>query len=349
MEPVDAHVSGSRVATAFEGAAEPVKGGTGDAPEVERPTRNGATGARLSLALIVGFFGSSLPAYKLASESFGPATSNLIRFTIAGGALLLIGRKRLPADRAIRLQLIVVGMFGLGLMTVLMGTGVDRGSAIIGSVVVGLEPIGVAIAGALLAGDRLSPRTLIALAIGFAGALVASGLFTQRTGPSPLLPVVLLLGTVTAFSVYTARVRTLGAGVDPVATAALTQIGALAFVIPACAFDLYHRSSSAKPTAAALVPFQGMVRGSITGRALLAAVFLGVGSAVSYLLLCLVLARQPASRIAVTLYLTPLVGVLFSWAVVGEQLHLREAVGAILVLCAIAISEYGDRWSGRLR
>ncbi len=301
---------------------------------------DGTAGVRLSLALIVGFFGSSLPAYKLASKSFGPATSNLIRFSIAAAALLIIARKRLPADRATRWRLMKVGMIGLGLMTVLMGTGVDRGSAIIGSVIVGLEPIGVAIAGALLAGDRLSRRTLVALAVGFAGALVASGLFTQRTGPSPLLPVVLLLGTVAAFSLYTARVRTIGAGADPLATAALTQLGALAFVIPACFVDIAYRNDFAEPASGALAPFRGMVRGDITGRAFGAAVFLGVGSAVSYLLLCVVLARQPASRVAVTLYLTPLVGVLCSWAVVGERLHLRDAVGAVLVLCAIAISEY---------
>jgi drug/metabolite transporter (DMT)-like permease len=300
---------------------------------------NSPTGVRVSLALIVGFFGSSLPAYKLAADSFGPATSNLIRFVIAATALGAVARHRLPADRSVRLRMIGVGMLGLGLMTVLMGTGVDRGSAIIGSVVVGLEPIGVAIAGALLAGDRLSRRTLVALAVGFTGALVASGLFTQRTGPSPLLPVVLLLGTVAAFSVYTARVRTIGAGVDPLATAALTQVGALAFVIPACLFDISQRSKYSSPTSGLLAPFRGMIRGDITGRALGAALFLGVGSAVSYLLLCVVLARQPASRVAVTLYLTPLVGVLCSWAVVGEALHLRDAAGAVLVLIAIAISE----------
>ena len=256
--------------------------------------------------------------------------------------------RSLPSDRVVRRRLFLTGVFGLGLMAVLMGTGVDRGSAIIGSVIIGLEPIGVAIAGIALAGDRLTGKTVLALAVGFAGALVASGVFTASTGHSPVVPVLLLLGTVTAFSVYTARVRTIGKGVDPLATAAITQVGALAFVIPACAFDLLHRNDVHAAVHPALAPLRGMVRGEITTKAALAAVFLGVGSAGSYVLLCLVLAHQPANRLAVTLYLTPVIGVLCSWAVVGEHLHLRDAIGAALVLCAIGISEYGDRLRARV-
>ena len=139
--------------------------------------------------MIVFYFGTSLPAYKLAGESFGPATTNLIRFIIATTLLVLVARKRMPKDPAVRRRLVIVGMVGLGLMAVLMAIGVDQGSAVIASVVVGLEPLGVAVAGILLARDRMPTRTTIALAIGFAGALVASGILTERTGPSPVLPV----------------------------------------------------------------------------------------------------------------------------------------------------------------
>ena len=166
---------------------------------------------RATLLTIVVFFGGSLPAYKLASESFGPATTNLIRFFLAAVMLVIIARKRLPTAREHVRHLIVVGMFGIGLMAVFMGIGVDRGSATIGSIVVGLEPIGVALAGVLLVGDTPSCRSLVALVVGFAGALVASGVFTENSGPSPVLPIILLLGTVVTFSIYTAFVRRSGA------------------------------------------------------------------------------------------------------------------------------------------
>lgn len=290
--------------------------------------------------MIVFYFGTSLPAYKVAGDSFGPATTNLIRFVIAAALLGAVARGRRPSDRSVRRDLFVTGMFGLGLMALLMGIGVDEGSAVIGSVIVGLEPIGVALGAMLLARDRLSRRTLVALGIGFLGALVASGLFTETTGPSPVVPVVLLLGTVVAFSWYAARVRVIAVGVDPLAVASITQLGALALVIPACAFDLLNRSDAERPAAALLRPLRGMVRGDVELSAIGAAIFIGLGSALSYLLLCRVLADQPASRLAVTLYMTPVIGVLSSWLVVDEQLHWRDAVGAALVLTAIAVSEY---------
>lgn len=282
-------------------------------------------GARLALLTMVIFFGGSLPGYKLASESFGPATTNLGRFILAALLMVIVARKRLHTARTQFRQLFVVGMFGIGLMAVFMGIGVDQGSATIASIVVGLEPIGVALAGVVLVGDAPSRRAIVALVIGFLGALVASGVFTERSGESTLVPIVLLLGTVVTFSVYTAMVRRARVGVDPLAVAAVTQLGALTFVIPACLFDVFNG---------------GMLRGdSVTPKAALAVVYLGVGSAIAYLLLCLVLANQPSNRVAVSMFLTPLFGVVLSWLVVGEDLHWRTAVGGALVLIAVAISE----------
>ncbi len=292
---------------------------------VARTSQPATLAVRATLLTIVVFFGGSLPAYKLASESFGPATTNLIRFVLASVMLVIVARHRLSTARHHVRRLLVIGMFGIGLMAVFMGIGVDRGSATIGSIVVGLEPIGVALAGVLLVGDAPSRRSIVALFVGFAGALVASGVFTENSGPSPVVPIILLLGTVVTFSVYTAFVRRVGRGVDPLAVAAVTQVGALIFVIPACLFDVIDG---------------GMLRGdSVTPKAFAAAVFLGIGSGIAYLLLCLVLANQPSNRVAVTMFLTPLFGVIFSWLVVGEHLHLRDAVGAALVLLAVWISE----------
>ena len=236
--------------------------------------------------------------------------------------LMIVARRRLPSARGHVRQLIVIGMFGIGLMAVFMGIGVDRGSATIGSIVVGLEPIGVAIAGVLLVGDAPSRRSMIALVVGFTGALVASGVFTENSGPSPVLPIVLLLGTWSRLARRSFGVP--GAG-RPTKVASVTQIGALMFVIPACLFDVLDG---------------GMLRGdSVTPQAFGAVVFLGIGSGIAYLLLCLVLANQPSNRVAVTLFLTPLIGVIFAWLVVGEHLHWRDGVGGALVLLAVWISE----------
>ena len=281
---------------------------------------------RLALLVMVAFFGGSLPAYKIASESFGPATTNLGRFGLAIAVISIVSRGRPRAGVPVK-ALMVVGLFGLGLMTLFMSVGVDRGSAVIASIVVGLEPIGVALAGVLLVGDRPSSAAKLALVLGFSGALIASGVFTQKTGPSPVIPMLLLLGTVVTFSIYTANVRRIGKGVDPLLVTQVTQIGALIFIVPACLLDVVDG---------------GMIRhGHIGAKAAAAVVFLGIGSAVAYVLLCSVLASVPSHRVAVSMFLTPLFGVFFSWAVAGETLHARDAVGGLLVLAALWISERG--------
>ena len=283
----------------------------------------------LALLVMVAFFGGSLPAYKIASASFGPATINLGRFGLAVACISLVSLRR-PRRTAVPTRaLLVVGFFGLGLMTLFMSIGVDRGSAVIGSIVVGLEPIGVALAGVLLVGDRPSPTAKLALLVGFSGALAASGIFTQKTGPSPIVPMLLLLGTVTTFSIYTANVRRIGSGVDPLRVTQITQIGALFFIVPACLLDVFDG---------------GMIRDSgVSAKAAGAVVFLGIGSAIAYVVLCSVLASVPSHRVAVSMFLTPLFGVFFSWLVAGEDLHLRDAVGGLLVLAALWISEHGAR------
>ena len=153
-------------------------------PEIDRsdPAIPATVGVRIALLVMVTFFGGSLPAYKLASESFGPATTNLGRFLIAAIVLVLVARRRLRSARGHVRRLLLIGSFGIGLMAVFMAIGIDEGSATIGSIVVGLEPIGVALAGMALVGDKPSRNALIALVIGFSGALVASGIFTERTG-----------------------------------------------------------------------------------------------------------------------------------------------------------------------
>jgi drug/metabolite transporter (DMT)-like permease len=297
------------------------------------PAHTPATiGVRVALFTMVAFFGGSLPAYKIASRSFGPATTNLGRFVLAASVLVLVARKRLGTARAQSRRLLLIGIFGLGLMAVFMGVGVDRGSAAVGSIVVGLEPIGVALAGVLLVGDAPSRRSLVALAVGFTGAVAASGILTEPSGKAPILPVLLLLGTVVTFSVYTAFVRRTARGIDPLAVAAITQVGALVFVVPACVFDIVNG---------------GMIRGHVQPKAAAAVVFLGLGSALGYLLLCLVLSHQPPSRVAVSMFLTPILGVVFSWLFANEELHLRDAVGGALVLVAVYISEWAPSRAAR--
>lgn len=273
---------------------------------------------------MVLYFGVSLPAYKLAGESFGPATTNGVRFLIAACLLSLLARDRLRMSRRQGRGLLVMGATGIGLMAVLMGFGVDVGSATIASLMTGLEPIGIALAALAFVGERPNGLLALALGLGFLGTAIGAGLFTLPIGEVHVLGVVLMLGTIVTFSIYAARVKEASIGIDALAVAAVTQIGAALFAVPVSLVDLAGR---------------GMVRGDIGANAVFGVLWLGIGSAIAYLLFCRVLADQPATVVAISLYLIPVVGVLASWVLTDERPSGRHAVGGLVILVAIWLGE----------
>ncbi len=94
---------------------------------------------------------------------------------------------------------------------------------------------------------------------------------------------------------------------------------------------------------------RGMIRGPLTATAAVGIIWLGVGSAIAYLLLCRALAGTSSDLVAVSLYLIPVIGVLLSWLLADEQLSARHAVGAATILLAIWFGEGlpGVAMSGR--
>ncbi len=112
-------------------------------------------------------------------------------------------------------------------MAVFIGLGVDVGSATVASLVVGLEPIGVAIGGLVVARAWPSRMLVIALCLGLLGTAIAAGFFTLPLGDVKTVSIVILLGMVTLFSLYTMSIRSQSRDIDPLVLATVTQIGAL--------------------------------------------------------------------------------------------------------------------------
>ena len=279
---------------------------------------------RITLGVMVLYFGSSFSLYALADDAFGVSTVNAIRFAVAAGVLMIVAARRLGETRPVLRPLLLAGAGGVGLMAVLMTYGIDRSSATLAALVMGTESIGIALAAAVIARDRPSRNALAGLAIGFTGAAVASGIVTEPPSAVPLLAVASLIGAVVAFSIYAAIARKISPGVDSLAVTAVTQVGAAMFAIPAMTLDLADR---------------GIVRADITPKAGIAVIVLGLGSAGGYLLLTSVLSHQPAGRVAVAMYMLPVVGVLVAWALTGRQPYGRDAIGGSLIILAVWLSE----------
>ena len=275
------------------------------------------------LVVTLVLFGSSFPAFKLATEGFGVGTVAAVRFALATATLLAIGRGLPALDPGMWRRLLLIGAVGLGGQAVAMTAGIDAGSSTLGALVLGLEPIGVAVAAVLVARERPTPATLAGLALGLAGVAVVSGLLTSGVSGAGR-PVAFLLLTVVLFAAYTVSVRREAGRLDPGAVAVATSIGASFLAVPLIALDAARGQ---------------VVQGDLRASAVAAVVYIGLGTGIAYLLFAHVLSRLPASRFAVAMYAVPTLGVLGSWAVLGERPIARDVVGGAMILVAVWVAE----------
>lgn len=269
-------------------------------------------------------FGSSFPAFKLATERFGVGTVVGLRFALATATLIVIFRGLPALEPRMWRRLLAIGALGLGGQAVTMIAGIDAGSSTLGALVLGLEPIGVAVAAVLVARERPTPATLLGLGLGLCGVAVVSGLFTSGVSGGGR-PVAFLLVTVVLFAAYTVSVRREAGRVDAGAVALVTSIGACIVTLPLIALDAAHGH---------------VVQGDLDASSVAVAVYIGVGSGIAYFLFAHVLSRLPASRFAVAMYAVPTLGVLASWAVLGERPIARDVVGGAMILAAVWVAEH---------
>ena len=269
-------------------------------------------------------FGSSFPAFKLATERFGVGTVVGLRFALATATLIVIFRGLPALEPRMWRRLLAIGALGLGGQAVMMIAGIDAGSSTLGALVLGLEPIGVAVAAVLVARERPTPATLLGLGLGLCGVAVVSGLFTSGVSGGGR-PVAFLLVTVVLFAAYTVSVRREAGRVDAGAVALVTSIGACIVTLPLIALDAAHGQ---------------VVQGDLDASSVAVAVYIGVGSGIAYFLFAHVLSRLPASRFAVAMYAVPTLGVLASWAVLGERPIARDVVGGAMILAAVWVAEH---------
>ena len=275
------------------------------------------------LVVTLLLFGSSFPAFKFATEGFGVGTVAAVRFALATATLLAISRGLPSLERRMWKRLLLIGAVGLGGQAVAMTAGIDAGSSTLGALVLGLEPIGVAVAAVLVARERPTPATLAGLGLGLAGVAVVSGLATSGVSGAGR-PVAFLLLTVVLFAAYTVSVRREAGRVDAGAVAVATSIGASFLAVPLILVDAARGQ---------------VVQGDLRASAVAAMIYIGVGTGIAYLLFAHVLSRLPASRFAVAMYAVPTLGVLGSWAVLGERPIARDVVGGAMILVAVWVAE----------
>jgi drug/metabolite transporter (DMT)-like permease len=278
-------------------------------------------------------WGSSFLFIRIGVEQVSPFQLVFIRTAIAAVGLnvvLALQRKHLPLNWRAFYPLLVLGAFNTVVPFALITWGeqsVDSGLASVLNATAALFTL--VFAHFAFADERITPRKLAGLLLGFAGVVVlASGSITSEGLATSTLTGQL---AIVLAAMFYGIGGTYGRGVvrelnDPimVSAGAMTTAAVISGILM-----LVSPSLGGGPMA----PFA-----SLHGDALVSLLVLGIVNTFgAYLIYYYVVQQLGAARSSMVTYIIPPVGIGLGVIVLGEQVDARLILGAALILCGIAI------------
>jgi drug/metabolite transporter (DMT)-like permease len=279
----------------------------------------------LAMIAVVTIWGLNFSVSKIGLGDFPPLPFAGIRFALAALLLLLILRWRegraLPPRESLW-KLTWVGVVGNTLYQVCFMYGLSLTSAANASLLIATTPALVAFAGAVLGIEPLRRNVVGGIALALAGVtlvLLSQGL---ELGGHSLVGDVLLLGCAIAWTVYTLGVRSIGAGLSPLAITTWTMVTGAPGLLLASIPQLLT------------MDWAGV---GVTGWAALAY------STVFAIVLAYVLWNNSvrvagSTRTAIYGCAIPLCATLFAWPLLGEQPTWLQGAGAVLIVGGVLLS-----------
>jgi drug/metabolite transporter (DMT)-like permease len=269
---------------------------------------------------------SAFPAAKLAI-SVGPPLLYLgIRFSIAACLLLgfaaVTGRlKPIPGSPTPWLALMALGVINQAGYQGLAWLGMRSVSGGLATIVASLNPVLVAVLAVPLLGERMTWRKLAGLALGFAGAAFVVRNRVVVTGEDPTGIALVAIGMV-AMTLGTLLYKKIAPRVDLVTAVGTQQVGAGAALLLAGTLTGEHLSDFI---------ISPLLFGTM-------AWFIFVISIGAFMLWFFLLRRGTASAASSLHFLMPPLGLLMSWAALGETLHPLDLLGVIPVAIGIRLA-----------
>lgn len=277
-------------------------------------------------AMAVCFGGTWVPA-SIAVESVPPFTIAAVRFGLA--ALLLYGWARLanrplsPIERRDVPMILGLAVTAVAGYNWLFLTGLTLAPATDGAIIVpGLAPAFTALFASLVLGERLGLRGYAGMAIAGVGLV----LVVRPAGPTDgerLLGDALFLAGAVLWGIYSVLARQAGRRFNAVSTSLYGIAFGTVILLPLALLEGGVPALAEAPI------------GALAGIGYLA-VF---GTVAAFVLLNQGLARIGASRASAFALLVPIVGVLTSVALLGEELGPTTFVGGVVVLVGLWLVE----------
>lgn len=272
-------------------------------------------------------WGISFVATKHVVTEIAPATLLVCRAVLGTALLLAMLRARgqpLVPPRDTWRPLFLMGFVGVTVHGLLQAYALTLTSAVNTGWLVGLTPVWSAILAALLLKERMDAAKVLGLVLGFAGAalVVTQGKLSPATFQLPhTRGDLLVLASTLNWALYSvlghAVIRRLG---PARATAGAFATG-LMLLLPMFVWSAGWRDFA-----------------RLTPVGWLSLLFLGIAcSGLGYLFWYAALEKMEATKVAVLLYLEPLVTLLAAVLLLGEQVHVMTVAGGILLLVGVII------------
>ena len=288
-----------------------------------------------SLLLTAMLWGGNFSAIRLLLDEIEPLDVVFVRgFGAAlffGIVLLLTGRPLLAMPRRDVLRLILIGFLGVTVVVLAITFGQDRLTATLASLIVTSNPVHTAIISRIVLKEPLGPTKIAGIVIAFIGLLIVILFGSANAAPLGVKEVsgvlILAIGPF-SWAIYTVLSKPYLATYPSVHIAAYTTIfGAAPFLV----LPLLR---------------EGMVTriGTLDQRGWLAALFATLFSfVIAYILWYRGLRVLTPSQTAVYIYLVPVFGLLFSWAILGERPTLFLLLGGATILSGVILTNRAPR------
>ncbi|HZQ11084.1 MAG TPA: EamA family transporter [Anaerolineae bacterium] len=277
------------------------------------------------LVFLGALWGASYLFIKIGGEQLPPITFVAARTTIAGISLLLVAlarREKLPPlGSSLWKWLIAIGLLNSAVPYTLITWGELHVSSGLAAILVGAMPIfTVLLAHWRLHDERLKPRKVVGILIGFAGVVVLflpdleNGLQWSLVGGAAILAAAISYAS--AAIVARLHLKSL-----PHVSVALGQmITASLILIPISL--LFDHPWTLSPTPIAV------------GALVTLAVF---GTAFAYLIYYWLIAHVGATRTSLVTYISPVVAVILGAVFLNESLEWNTLVGLILIIAGVGL------------
>ncbi|HEY2340677.1 MAG TPA: DMT family transporter [Steroidobacteraceae bacterium] len=276
----------------------------------------------LELTLLGAVWGGSFLFMRVAAADFGPFP--LVEARLALGALILmpfLWRARSQFTPALWLRIAGIAAINTVLPFALFAWGAERAPAGIGAIANATTVMFTWLVAFLFFGERIGPRRMVGLVMGFVGvAVLASG----RTAGANV-GAAAIAGTIASLCYGFGHnlVRRYLAGYPPAAVAAATLTSGALLLSPLAIYSWPNHSINAVSWISAL---------------LLGILCTGIALVFLYRLI----ARIGAPRTATVTYLIPLFGVIWAWLLLGEGVTLSMVLAGALILAGVGLSQQRD-------